>query len=129
MRAHLKIEGVINIHSDFGVTETMDRIESVVWARCMKVFARIDRQHEAKLYGLDMKPMQLLIFDDPRTSVPLMEDFPSTALDLPLKVLVWETSEGEVWVSCYSTSYLSRRHDVDESRFPRIETLIRKALE
>jgi uncharacterized protein (DUF302 family) len=129
LRAHLKIEGVINIRSAFNVVETMDRIESVVWARCMKVFARIDRQHEAKLYGLDMKPMQLLIFDDPRTSVRLMEECPSTALDLPLKVLVWETSEKEVWVSCYSTSYLSRRHGVDESHLPRVEALIRKALE
>jgi len=129
MRHPFKIEGVINIRSTFGVTETMDRIESVVWARCMKVFARINQQHEAKLSGLDMKPMQLLIFGDPRTCVPLMEAYPSTALDLPFKVLVWETSEGEVWVSFYSTDFLSMRHGVQESRFPRVETLIRKALE
>src|SRR5512135_2032664 len=129
MRHQFKVEGVINIRSAFGVIETMDRIESVVWARCMKVFARINQQHEAKLYGLDMKPMQLLVFDDPRTCVPLMEDHPSTALDLPLKVLVWEASAGEVWVSFYSTAYLSQRHGVEENRFPRVETLIRKALE
>jgi len=129
MKQLSKNEGVINIRSTFGVTETMDRIESVVWARCMKVFARINQQREAKLSGLDMKPMQLLIFGDPRTCVPLMEACESTALDLPFKVLVWETSEGEVWVSFYSTEYLSMRHGVEEIRFPRIETLIRKALE
>ncbi len=129
MRHQFKTEGVVNIRSAFDVIETMDRIESVVWARCMKVFARINQQHEAKLYGLDMKPMQLLVFDDPRTCVPLMEDYPSTALDLPFKVLVWEASEGEVWVSFYSTSYLSRRHGVEESRLPHVETLVQKALE
>lgn len=129
MRQPFKIEGVINISSAFGVTETMDRIESVVWARCMKVFARVNQQQEAKLSGLEMKPMQLLIFGDPRTCVPLMEAYPSIALDLPLKALVWEAPEGEVWVSFYSTEYLSLRHNVEETRFPRIETLIRKALE
>ncbi len=129
MGHQLEVEGVINIRSAFGVIETMDRIESVVWARCMKVFARINHQHEAKLYGLDLKPMQLLVFDDPRTCVPLMEDYPSTALDLPFKVLVWEALDGDVWVTFYSTAFLSQRHGVEENRFPRVETLIQKALE
>jgi uncharacterized protein (DUF302 family) len=129
MKHPFAVEGITNSRSAFDVTETMDRIESVVWARCMKVFARINQQHEAKLSGLDMPPMQLLIFGDPRTSIPLMKDLPSLALDLPLKVLVWETPQGTVWISHYSTEYLSLRHGVEESRLPRVEALIQKAME
>jgi len=129
MKRPFAVEGMTSIRSAFDVTETMDRIESVVWARCMKVFARINQQHEAKLAGLDIPPMQLLIFGDPRTCIPLMQDLPSLALDLPLKVLVWEAPQGAVWISHYSTEYLSLRHGIEENRLPRIETLIQKAME
>jgi len=129
MKPPFTVEGMISIRSAFDVTETMDRIESVVWARCMKVFARINQQQEAKLAGLDIRPMQLLIFGDPRKCVPLMMDNPSVALDLPLKVLVWEAPKGVVWISHYSTTYLSLRHGIEESRLPKVETLIQKAME
>jgi uncharacterized protein (DUF302 family) len=57
-----------------------------------------------------MRPTRLLIFGSPRAGTPLMLAAPSVAIDLPLKILVWEDTEGKVWVSYNSPAYLQERH-------------------
>jgi uncharacterized protein (DUF302 family) len=128
MKVPFEVEGIINEQSTYDVSETMDRIESIVWARGMKVFARINQQHEAKLCCLDMHPSQILIFGDARTATPLINAFPSVALELPLKILVWETDGGEVWVSYSSVDYVCGRHGLGERSFPDVDAIVRKAL-
>ena len=61
---------------------------------------------------MKMLPTKLLIFGSPKAGTPVMEAAPSIAIDLPLKVLIWEDSQGKVWISYNSTSYLQERHDV-----------------
>ena len=57
-----------------------------------------------------MPPTKLFIFGSPKAGTPLMLAAPSTAIDLPLKILVWEDSEGKVWVSYNSPGFLQQRH-------------------
>jgi uncharacterized protein (DUF302 family) len=57
-----------------------------------------------------MHPTKLLIFGSPKAGTPLMVAAPSTALDLPLKILVWQDAEGQVWISYNSPQYLKERH-------------------
>jgi uncharacterized protein (DUF302 family) len=59
-----------------------------------------------------MPPTKLLLFGDPRAGTPLMIAAPSVAIDLPLKLLVWEDADTRVWISCNSAAYLLRRHHV-----------------
>ena len=61
---------------------------------------------------MNMRPTKLLIFGSPRAGTPVMRAAPSIAIDLPLKILVWEDSEGKVWVSYNSPKFLEERHDV-----------------
>jgi uncharacterized protein (DUF302 family) len=61
-----------------------------------------------------MLPTKLLIFGSPKAGTPLMLAAPSIALDLPLKMLVWQDSQGKVWISYNSTSYLKERHGVPQ---------------
>ncbi len=59
-----------------------------------------------------MEPTKLLIFGNPRAGTPLMLAAPSSAIDLPLKILVWEDVEGKVWISYNSPAYLQERHGI-----------------
>ncbi len=79
-----------------------------------------------------MAPTKLLIFGSPRAGTPLMLAAPSIAIDLPLKILVWEDTQGKVWLSFNSPEYLERRHDLPQNLVQNIavvETLAAKAAE
>ena len=61
-----------------------------------------------------MRPTKLLIFGNPKAGTPLMQASPSIAIDLPLKILIWEDVAGKVWVSYNSAVYLRERHHLPE---------------
>ena len=73
--------------------------------------------------GLEMKPTKLLIFGNPKAGTPLMLASPSTAIDLPLKMLVWEDAAKKVWISYNSPEYLQKRHGFPEDLLPNISVL------
>ena len=87
----------------------------------------MDQAAEAQSFGISMRPMELLIFGDPRTGSPLMNDYPSLAIDLPLKALAWESKENKVYVSFNSTQYLVERHRLPAESFKPIEALLAQA--
>jgi uncharacterized protein (DUF302 family) len=106
--------GIVSKPSGSSVPETLDRLEKVVKAKGLTVFARIDHSGEAEKVGLTMPPTQLLIFGNPKTGTAMMNSSPSIAIDLPLKALAWEDRNGKVWLSYNSPDYLKQRHDLKE---------------
>ncbi|MGO8791937.1 MAG: DUF302 domain-containing protein [Terriglobia bacterium] len=112
--ASLPGNGLIHLSSPYSVPETTKRLESVLQARNLTVFARIDHSGEAAKVGLTMRPTQLVIFGSPKSGTPLMVASPTLAIDLPLKALVWEDAEGKVWLSYNSPDYLKERHDIPD---------------
>jgi uncharacterized protein (DUF302 family) len=105
--------GIVSRPSPYSVAQTLDRLEAVLRAKAIIVFARIDHSGEAQKVGMSMRPTQLLIFGNPRLGTALMNAAPSLAIDLPLKALAWEDANGQVWVSFNSPAYLERRHGLD----------------
>ena len=104
--------GIVTVRSHHSVDETVARLERVLEARGVKLFALVDHSGEAKSVGLEMPPTKLLIFGNPRAGTPLMIAAPSIAIDLPLKLLVWEDAGARVWISYNSAAYLQARHHV-----------------
>jgi uncharacterized protein (DUF302 family) len=121
--------GLVTIPSRYPVAETLDRLESELHSRGMKIFARIDFLADAHEADLEMRPTQLLIFGNPKVGTPLMRTRPSVALDLPLKALAWEDDDGNVWLSWNSPEYLAERHRLPELRetLSGVEALFRGA--
>jgi pyruvate/2-oxoglutarate dehydrogenase complex dihydrolipoamide dehydrogenase (E3) component/uncharacterized protein (DUF302 family) len=119
--------GTIDLACKRSVVETVDRLESLLKAKGIKVFARIDQASEAKAASLAMRPMVLLIFGDPKAGTPLMKRYPSLAIDLPLKALVWEEAEGKVWLSYNSPEFLRQRHGLNRRPFEAIGQLLQAA--
>jgi uncharacterized protein (DUF302 family) len=112
--------GVVNVASNHSVPESIDRLESLVNSKQLTVFARIDFSGDAAKAGLTMPPTQMLIFGNPKSGTPLMLAAPSVALDLPLKALAWQDSNGQVWLSYNAPEYLRDRHGVPDALLPNI---------
>jgi uncharacterized protein (DUF302 family) len=119
--------GIIDLPCRGSVVETIDRLESLLKAKGIKIFTRIDQAGEAAAAGLAMRPMVLVIFGDPKAGTPLMIRHPSVAIDLPLKALVWEDAGGKVWLSYNSPEFLQQRHNLDSAPFGAIGNLLLSA--
>jgi uncharacterized protein (DUF302 family) len=105
-----RAEGIVDLRTDHSVDETVDRLQELLRSRAIEAFALVDHSGEAAKAGLHMPPTKLLIFGNPKAGTPVMLAAPSTAIDLPLKILVWQDPEGQTWVSYNSPEYLQRRH-------------------
>ncbi len=121
--------GVASMASPYAVNETTERVVRVLEQAGMTIFARIDQQSAAQSVGLTMRPMLLVLFGNPKGGTPLMQAYPTLAIDLPLKALVWEDSNGRVWVGTNSPEYLQRRHGLAETPFAGVPGLLKQALE
>ena len=104
--------GAVVLASHYPVTQTMDRLEALLKEKSVLVFARIDFSGDAARAGLQMRPEQLLIFGNPKGGTPLMQAAPTVGLDLPLKALVWEDSDGKTWLAYNDPQYIVRRHAI-----------------
>ncbi len=93
--------------------ETVERLLELLRARGMKVFGVIDQQGEARQAGLDLRPTTLVLFGHPTAGTPVMQAAPLAALDLPLKVLVWQDGD-QTLVSYYSPTVLAERHELGD---------------
>lgn len=107
--------GIVSRRSEFSVVETVERLKHRLAERKVTLFALVDHSGEAAKANLKMPPTKLLIFGSPAAGTPVMLAAPSMALDLPLKILVWEDAEGKTWLSWNSPAYLRDRHGVPES--------------
>jgi uncharacterized protein (DUF302 family) len=116
----MKNEGVVNKRSNHSVEQTVDRLKSILEARGITLFALIDHGGEAEKVGMKMPPTKLLIFGNPKSGTLLMLASPSIALDLPLKILVWQDNQGEVWLSYNNPEYLKERYGLPENLLPNI---------
>ena len=122
-------QGIVNLLSRSSVAETAQKLAGIIEKRGMTLFARIDQRAAANAAGLDMKPMVLLVFGNPKAGTPLMQKYPSLAIDLPLKALVWEDEVGRVWISYNSPEYLMQRHGLAEKPFQAVEGIVAQAVQ
>ena len=106
--------GIVDQASKHSVEETIERLLGILHAKGITVFALIDHSGEAGKIGIKMRPTKLLIFGNPKAGTPLMLNAPSSAIDLPLKILVWEDANQRVWISYNSLAYLKERHGLQE---------------
>jgi len=103
-------DGLITIQSQYTPKDTMQRLEAVVKAKGMTVFAHIDHAAGAAEVGKALRPTDLLIFGSPKGGTPLMQSAQTIGIDLPLKALVWEDAKGHVWLSYNDPAWIAQRH-------------------
>jgi uncharacterized protein (DUF302 family) len=104
--------GIVTRHSPRTVAGTVARLAELVTAKGAKVFDVIDQAEQARQAGLDLRETVLVIFGNPAAGTAVMAAEPLAALDLPLKILVWDDA-GQTNVSYYPAATLAVRHGLD----------------
>ena len=102
--------GLAKVQSAHDVSTTADKLTAALEAKGLTVFARIDHAAGAAKVGMELDPTELVIFGNPKLGTVLMHCGPTTAIDLPLKALVWQDAEGKVWLGYNTPEYLAERH-------------------
>jgi uncharacterized protein (DUF302 family) len=107
-------EGLITKASKYPVAEAANRLDKVLTGAEMTVFAVIDHAAAAQKAGLRMPASRVIVFGNPKGGTPMMRNAPTIAIDLPLKILLWEDSAGKAWVSYNAASYITGRHQLKD---------------
>jgi uncharacterized protein (DUF302 family) len=104
------VPGLTHRPSKDSVPETVDRLRRLIDGAGATVFAVVDQSGAAATVGLTLRPTVLIVFGNPAAGTPVMQKSPLSALDLPLKILVWEDDAGQVWMTSLSAQWLADRY-------------------
>ena len=117
--------GVVTKISPRSVADTVARLRELLAEKNVKLFSVIDQRAEARGAGLDLRDTTLVIFGNPAVGTPVMDAAPLSALDLPLKVLIWDDA-GQTKVSYYAPAAIAGWHHLSadlETRLAGIDPL------
>lgn len=104
--------GMVHISTRHSVEEALAKLQTILKTKGVPIFVLVDHSGEAAKVGMEMHPTKLLIFGNPKGGTPLMLAAPTIALDLPLKILIWEDDKGKIWVTYNTVEYLTERHQL-----------------
>jgi uncharacterized protein (DUF302 family) len=110
MTGPASVEGLRVVASSHPVPQALERLEKLARDKGLTVFTRIDFSGDAARAGLTQRPTGMTILGNPKGGTPLMVAAPTTAIDLPLKVLAWEEADGRCWLAYNEPAYLQKRH-------------------
>lgn len=105
--------------SPWSVEETVERLERTISAKGLKLFAVFDHSGEAEAHGLALRETKVVVFGSPEAGTPVMQAHPLGALDLPLKVLVWD-DDGKTRLAYASPAELAERYGLEDELAARL---------
>jgi uncharacterized protein (DUF302 family) len=124
-------DGVASIESPHPLALTLSKLQATIHNKGLTHFAHIDHGAGAREAGLQMQEAHVIIFGAAKAGTPLMVANPLLAIDLPLKILVWEDADQKVWASYNTPEYLAQRHRISSELIKNIsgvKSLIEAAL-
>lgn len=110
--AQQDVTGLAVLESSHDVATTADRLVAALEDKGLTLFTRIDHAAAAKTADMSLPPTELVIFGNPKAGTALMHCAHTVAIDLPLKALIWEDGEGQVWLGYNTPAYLAERHQI-----------------
>ena len=125
-----KKNGIVDIPTNHWVDQTVEKLKGLLQSKGVTLFALIDHSGEAQKVGMKMLPTKLLIFGSPKGGTPLMLAAPSVAIDLPLKILVWDEG-GQTALAYTAPAALAARYGLDDelaARLAAVEVLSEVAI-
>jgi uncharacterized protein (DUF302 family) len=105
-------KGVITQPSPYSVKETIDRLQAFLLQHGATIYARIDQQVELQKAGINIPPLEFIMFGNPKAGGPFMVENPLVALDLPLKVIAWEDNQKNVFIAYNDALYIEERYSL-----------------
>jgi uncharacterized protein (DUF302 family) len=107
----MSAQGLRVLPSRHGAVETLERLEAAVTRHGMTIFSRMDHGAAAEKVGLELRPTVVVVFGNPRAGTPAMQATPTLAIDLPLRMLIWQDEKG-TWLGYNEPGWVFRRHGI-----------------
>jgi uncharacterized protein (DUF302 family) len=110
----MPVDGLLTWSSALNASLTLGRLKSAIGAAGLAIFAHVDHAAAAQAVGLDLPPLDVVLFGNPKAGTPLMAASPTLGIDLPLKALVWQDEAGAVFLSFNALEWLAARHHLPD---------------
>lgn len=98
----------------FPVEKMVERLEAELKNRQIPLFAKFDHAQNAKEAGLELRPTTVLVFGSPKVGTTLMQADQSIALELPLRISIWEDESGSTWLAFQRLSRLAAEYGLEK---------------
>lgn len=106
--------GLIKKPSPYDVTETLDRLETVLEEKGITIALRWNHGQRASEADIELRDTQVLMFGNPKIGSHLMTSVQSAGIDLPMKALAWRDVDDQVWLAYNDPAYVAERHGIDD---------------
>jgi uncharacterized protein (DUF302 family) len=120
--ARAETQATVTKLSPRSVDDTVQRLSDTLAAKGVKLFAVVDHSGEARANGLELRDTKVVIFGSPVAGTPVMQAVPMAALDLPLKVLIWQDGD-QTKVSYTATAALADRYGLSDELAGRLAAI------
>lgn len=108
-------DDIVSQESKYPVDETVSRLQAVLSAAGVPVFAVFDHGENAQKVEMQLRPTKVVVFGNPKVGTRLMQDSQAAALDLPLRLSIWQDGRGRVWLSRHSLDGLTREYGIKDA--------------
>ncbi len=111
----MNARGVITKPSPYSVKESIDRLQAFLQQHGATIYARIDQQAELQKAGINIPPLEFVMFGNPKAGGPVMVENPIAALDLPLKIIAWQEEQKNVFIAYNDVLYIEERYSLSHN--------------
>jgi len=105
-------DGVVHLKSAYSMSETIERLKKDISDKRIKFFDEIDQSKLAADAGIELLPSTLLVFGNPPLGTLFLASDPDAGLDWPVRLLVYQDAEGNVWLAYTDFAWIARRHGI-----------------
>lgn len=107
-------DGLISKKSPHSVDDTVKNLKKAIQGKPVSIMAEVDHRKNAKKVGMELRPTYLVLFGNPKLGTQLFTSNQTAGIDLPMKALVWEDAEGQVWIGYNDPAWIAERHEIDD---------------
>ena len=108
----MEIKGIVTRKSPYSVQETMDRLVDKLKEKGTHIYARINQQSELDHVGIIIKPLECLLYGNPKAGGRIMQENPVAAVELPLRIIAWEGDDGKTSVAYKESTDIEQRYGI-----------------
>ncbi|MEN3354060.1 MAG: hypothetical protein V7640_2218 [Betaproteobacteria bacterium] len=107
-------DGLVKTKSAYSVEDTVARIKQDIASKNIMYFMTVDQSSLAKASGINLRPSVLLIFGNPPLGTQFLTSNPFSGLDWPVRLLVLQDENGDVWTAYTDFGWIARRHGITD---------------
>jgi uncharacterized protein (DUF302 family) len=105
-------DGIVRVKSAVPISEAISRIKADIASKGIKFFSEIDQSKLAADAGIKLRPSTLLVFGNPPLGTQFITSNPNAGLDWPVRLLLTQDDNGEVWAVWTDFEWIARRHNI-----------------